>query len=348
MHSHIFKFVLVVSLILLNSCEKIKTEKNKDTIKTSVDVLQTKDTIINSKNRYYLYITDKYPKILDNGNKLIYYKEKDLDLDGHTEIVMGFGTSERNLKIKRLGSFFVIRDLYKSKRALRVAYDYTFRNSIGYYKNDIKIISLQGKKQSYIYLGVTGKDSFQGFMLLELNDDDIVRDFFYCGLEGIGFGNNKLVDKNNDGQYDGYVQINAFREYVVTTNFVYKNNLFKKSNVAVQIPDYPNNISGVLMQYISLRSLDFGESAEVNQRLKQLYPSDQINNIEWNKEVWKMAYSYYSDSNKTIKFDVKKENGKITAIATCIDSEKQKHQLKFELQKNKGKWQIIKLNAPNN
>lgn len=344
---NIFKFGLILSFVLLSNCRKIKVEDNKEIVRITSNVLRTKDTIINSKNRYYLFITNKYPKLLTRGRELVYYKEKDLDLDGNTEIILGFGFKDKNLKIQKVSAFFVIRDFFKAKRDLRVEYDYTFRNSIGYYKNDIKIISLQGKKQSYIYLGVSNDDSFGGFVLLELNDDDIVRDFFYCGFEGVGFGKNMLVDKNNDGQYDGYEQIRKIGDYIVTTNFIYKNNLFKQSHIQVQIPHYPNNISEVLLQYIALRSLDLGESREVNQRLRELYPADVAKDLKWNKEAWRIAYAYYSNSNKTINFNVKKENGKTTAIANYRDSFQREHQLRFELQKNKRKWQIINCNTIN-
>lgn len=337
----ILMFFLIQLCILLNCCVKVKTEEiNGEIIESSSENLVTGDTTISSNNRYYLYIKDKYPKLFtttsSRPSNLIYYKEKDINLDCHKEIILAFGSQEEDLTMNGIDAFFILQDYFNTIKEIKVDFDGTFQRE-HYSKNDIKLISLQGKNQSYICLGVTDHEYFGGFMLLEMKNDTI-KEFYYSKLKKDENGNSKLFDKNHDGQYDGYLKRRHLHKsgYRFNTEYVFENDTFNPSVIHVEIPDYPNDIKGLLMQYISLRSLGVVESTEVKERLKEL---SITNNPEIDEKAWANAYSVYSDK---IKYNIKESTNTAIALVAYNNSIK-KYQLKFELQKSDDKWQITKV-----
>jgi len=345
MQSIMSTFILILSCLLLGCCVKVKGEKNNGEItENSSERLETSDTIISKTNRYYLYIKDKYPKSfianlfepnLLKPNELVYYKEKDIDLDGHKEIIIAIGKKEEDLTMWDVDYFFILRDYFNVIKEIKVDYDRKFRREL-YRPNDIKLISLQGKKQNYICLGITDSQYFGGFMLLEMKNDTL-KEFYYSRLDKDESGRSKLLDKNHDGQYDGYLKRgHKYKSvYRLDTEYVFENNTFNPSDIHVRIPDYPNDIKGILMQYISLRLLGVVESTEVKERLKELCIT---NNPEIDEEAWANAYSLYSDK---IEYNIKESAH--TAIAEVIYNNTNKYQLKFQLRKSDDKWQITKI-----
>jgi hypothetical protein len=131
--------------------------------------------------------------------------------------------------------------------------------------------------------------------------------------------------------------------YKIDSKFIFKDNVFQPLIKHIEIPNYPDEIKGVLLQYISLCSLDFGEITELNSRLKNLC-IDEISNLEWDKNVWADGYrNTYFKFNGQIKFDIGEKTENATASAVFFDEVNKKHNIFFELKKSNEKWQITKI-----
>jgi hypothetical protein len=328
MRYNIILGIIIISLsVLISSCKnekEVKKEKKSEIIAS--------DTVFNSKNPYYIFIQKHNPEALKE-NQLIYFKEEDIDLDGKKEAIIGIGKSEED----ELDYLFLLKN---DNKAVKKIYDFDkYKNSV----SNVKFVSLQQKKQKYIYLELFREDS-EGFVLFELVDNN-VKEILYS-LPPNGKGSDQLVDNDKDGKYDGYVQLRNYIEtlyYSIEANYVFKDNKFKMSKIHVDIdPDYPSTIEEVLLQYISLRSLDFGESKEVKDQLKLICTDENAHVIKWNKEKWGEAYiKNYMGSSDEPKFEMQEDSNTTTVI--YMDEDQKEYQLKFELKKSDSKWQITKV-----
>lgn len=332
MRYNIILGIIIISLsILISSCknEKEVKKENKSEVIAS-------DTVFNSQNPYYIFIQKHNPEALKE-NELIYFKEEDIDLDGKKEAIVALGVINENLdKQANVKQIFLLRNDNGTIKKLENDYDYLFLIT------GVELVSLEGIKQKFICLDIIKGGSSHGFMLLELNGNR-ASEFFY--ITPFGEGSCYLIDKNEDGKYDGYTKFFWFNDtvgYEVEESFVFKNNKFVPSETHVKISDYPTDIEELILQYISLRSLRIPESSEVKQRLEQICTDQDAPAINWKKDVWAESCSkYYEESEKSTELVIQEENN--TAIVTYTDEDQKQYQLQFEIEKSNNKWQISKV-----
>lgn len=338
MKNFALKLMLVVLSLQLISCKKEKENGEKD---KTTDVSVASDTIFSSGNPYYTFIQKNNPNVLKE-NKLIYFKEEDIDLDGKKEAIVALGEVDKdNILQTSVSDLFLLRN--DNGIIKKLAYNF---GKDTYFINEVEIIKLQGKRESCIYLGLTNSSNLEGFSLFELIDNKL-KNFCYSA-SGSGVGEDSLVDKDHNGIYDGYVQFRSNMDvlyYEVDAHYVFKDNVFKHAETHVEIsPDYPDGIEEVLLQYISLRSLDFGESKEVNKRLKLICKDQTADALKWNKTVWAQAYiANYLGFEKKINFDIDLQEVYEIATATFIDDHQKEYQCQFTMEMTNYKWQIIKV-----
>lgn len=345
---------MIVLALQLSSCvkEKLKAKNNfageyreSSINKTVVD--STNNTLavngFNSKSPYYSFIEKKYNKILKE-KKLVYFEEKDIDLDGKKEAVAAFGTISEKKEVD-VDCLFLLRN--DNGKIVTLAYNFGFGN---YNVYDVKLISLQDKKQSYIHLYLTNGNlcffGLHGFSVFELVNNKPKQVCFSYSMSL--YRGDKLIDSNKDGIYDGYIQ-HEIKDYTLNyfgdTEFVFENNGFKSKETQFRIDDYPESIKGVLLQYIRIRSLDFVDDL-VTKRLKELCVNEKLTTISWDRKVWDNAYykSYY-DANNAIKFEIN-EGFDVARVLAVYQVEvynkmkKKKYQLQFDLQKINNCWRI--------
>lgn len=332
----ILRILIVVLALQLISCSKEKATDKKE--KTSKKLIAS-DTIFDSKNPYYIFIQKHSPEALKE-KKLIYFKEEDIDLDGKKEVLVALGEIDKEDETQTsVSDLFLLRN--DNGIIKKIAYNF---GKEGYFVYRVKLVYLQGKKQSCIYLGLTNGVNLKGFSLFELVNDKMKKIVY--SASGTGVGDDDLVDDNQDGKYDGYVQYRSNIDalyYDVEAHYVFEDDVFKLSETHVEIPkEYPDTIEGILLQYISLRSLNFGESKEVNQRLKLLCKDPNANSIKWNKTAWTEGYfKSYMELDGKIEFQI--QDGDYASIATYIDENQKQYQLKFDVEKVDDKWQITKV-----
>lgn len=341
-NSIIIKVVIIVLVAQLTSCGKEKTAEKKGI----PDKLTVSNIVFDAKNPYYIFIQKNNPNVLKE-NELICFKEEDIDLDGKKEAIVALGEIDKEDELQTFVSdLFLLRN--ENGTIKKLAYNF---GKDTYSINKVKLISLQGKKQSYIYLGLTNGVNLKGFSLFELVNNE-VKSFAYSA-SGSGVGEDDLVDNDQDGKFDGYVQFRSNMDalyYEIDALYILKDNAFKRSETHVEIsPDYPETIENLLLQYISLRSLNFGESDEVNKRLKLICKDQKASSIKWNKEAWGKGYlKNYLSLDGEITFDIQEQEEYVTATVTFIDEDQKKYELQFELELINYKWQINKVTVTKN
>jgi hypothetical protein len=132
------KFILLTLLIQLGSCKKDKVALSY--MPSFVQKVEP-DTIINLKKRSLLFLKKTHPLLFQNNVEVVYYQEKDIDLDGQTEILLAFGFKD-SVTIKRVTGFVLLRNEPKGIAEIVKDYDFSFKRHY-YHMNDIRLISLQ-------------------------------------------------------------------------------------------------------------------------------------------------------------------------------------------------------------
>lgn len=325
----ILGIVIIAMSVQLSSCKNDKTIEKKEEI-----INKASDTIFDSKNPYYLFITKNHPEAF-KGNELIYFKEEDIDLDGKKEAIVALGELSKEDEMETsVNQIFLLRNVSGKIKKL---YDF---QRCGYSVNAVKLVSLHGKKQKYIYLSLTNYVNLTGFDLLELAQNK-VKSICYSASPS-GRGHDDLVDNDNNGKFDGYVQFRDNTDalyYDVEVDYVFKGNVFTRSETHVEMPKYLETIEELILQYISLRSLDFGDSSEVSQRLKEICVDKDAPALKWDKDAWSDGYiKSYLALDGQIEFDTEVNDNNATVFVNC--SSCMTEQLRLELTKNDKKWQI--------
>ena len=332
-------WVVIIGLALqLSSCAKEK----KAQAKTKDKEIIASDTVFDRKSPYYSFIQKNHPEAL--SHELVYFKVEDIDLDGKQEAIVALGKldkeDENNTEINQI---FLLR---KDNGIIESLYDF---EKFCYSIYNIGLVSLQGKKEKCICLYTKNYTRASGFHLFELLNNKVIN---LCSrLSFSRYINNYLVDNDKDGKYDGYEQFLTYTYalfYDVTRSYVFKKGDFKWSKTHVEIPsEYPDTINEILLQYISLRSLNLGESKEVSERLNLICTNQNVSNIKWNKAIWGKGYEYtYLGMEGQIEFEI--QEGTYTTIATYIDEDQKAYQCQFEVAKTADKWQITKVTITKN
>lgn len=324
-------FLILLSLQLSSCAKEQKTNKSKSTVKVN-------SVSVDKFNNPYCRFIEKNNPDLFKDNAFVYFEEEDIDLDGNKEALVVLGEIGKDYKEDAsTTAIFLLRN----ENGIIKNLNYDFSSS--FYTGDVKFISLNGKRQKFIYVEITNEMSMYGFTLDELINNQIKN--FYFKDSPSGYGSNYLVDKDNDGKYDGYEEFRKKEDvlfYEITESYTFKNNGFQKAATHVEIPpEYPDTIEGLLLQYISLRSLQFDESIEVTKRLKLICKDPDASSIKFNSD-WGYAYTKnYLDYDGKIEFQTDEET--YVTTANFISDDKKKYQCEFELKEDYNNWQITKV-----
>ena len=336
-------WVAIIGLALqLSSCNKEKKVKTKS--HPDKEIIAS-DTIFDRESPYYIFIQKNNPKAIKG--KVLFFKEKDIDLDGLNEAIVAFGeNTSRGPHIKNL---FVLKN---DHGIVKQVICYFNLNDSAFHADEVSLISLQGKQQSYICVNYISKLLSRGVSVFELTNNHLES---ICQTELSGLKDEyieSLIDKNDDGEYDGYLRryikddkLRYFRD----TESVFENGIFKAKETQNFINRYPDNVQDVLLQYIRLRSLSFTDGI-VNYRLDELCSDKEASLINWNKKWYYLSprTDFQIENNINVDFlDIQENDDKASVTATYnLEEEKDVkgiYQLQFELEKTADKWKITKV-----
>lgn len=339
----IIRLLLITVALQLSSCEK---EKKVKKAKTDKEQTAASDTIFDRESPYYIFIQKNNPNLIKE--KLFFFKEKDIDLDGINEAIVALGKyTEQGVKIKNL---FILKN---DNGLIKQVIGNFNLNDPDFFGDEVSLVALQDQQQSYIVVKYTSKlNSSRGISIFELNDNrlKVIQKTNLSRFEKEY--EETLIDDNDDGEYDGYLQRETYDDrinYYKDTNFAFENGVFKEKGSQNYMDPYPDQIQDVLLQYIRLRSEPFNDNI-INYRLNQLCVDRNANAIKWNKNWYGIgvrSYYHIRDGVDFGIFEIQEEDdtANVTATNKYLDRDNSEgfYQLQFELQKTDDKWQITKV-----
>ncbi|MCX7772208.1 MAG: hypothetical protein N2376_03745 [Clostridia bacterium] len=271
----------------------------------------------------------------DEQNEILFSTKKDIDGDGRYEIVAGAGTKGEDDLSTYYSSVYVLREKGDS---LELFGDNLASGGYGIY--EVQLVKLQDSKSDYIYLGLTNGGPLTGFQLLELKDDSL--NPIAYSASATGSGHDYLIDENSDGSFDGYIQDRSSYDvlYIPTIrSFAWENGSFVAKNTSVSLPEYPDVVQDVILQYLTLRAIADGMSKEITPRLSELLLSDPTTELP--VDVWYTAVSNtLIGIDSQIEFKTQESANQATSQLSYKDGSGKTYAFTFKLVKSEGKWHI--------
>ncbi|KAF2339783.1 hypothetical protein [Flavobacterium tistrianum] len=330
--------LLFVLIFQLTSCKKDNSKTQNETVKDKTESKAVFDTIFDRKNPYYAFIKKNHPKALNENDKVSFFKESDLDLDGQDEVILAF---ERD---SDAGPF--IQNLFVLKNENGIIKEIKFNSNYEKYEFDnIELISLKGKDKPYIKLETFEGPSAIGFAIYEMVDNQIKQTFLSASVGKNSYEyDDSLTDSQKNGFFDGYTQTLMYELFNVENIFSFENNTFKLKKRSCVFENYPKEVESVVTQYICLKSLGFTDKAS-SKRLDELCLDKNVNELALNTEIWKSAYlKIITDGDDGLKIDeIEAEFGAILTVDFNDSKKNVNYQLRFKLIETNEKWQITKI-----
>ncbi|ASA19444.1 hypothetical protein [Paenibacillus donghaensis] len=296
--------------------------------------------------QYEQYVQD------DSGDPLVFSQKEDLDLDGNMEIVLAYGNDDPDPKMAFISRVYVLREVDGEITRLD---DETIATG-GYGVRDIKLIHLEDMPQTYIYCGLSNGGGLVGFAVYGISGDSIQTQAYSASASGAG--EDVLQDSDGNGSFDSYVQNRFSYEvlyYDVSRMYVLDDGEFIFSRTSVDIPEYPQEIKEVVLQFMSLGALRDGTSSEVDQRLEELYGPEATAFLESLPAEWSepVHYTIMELEEGGLDFAVDQQGNKANVTVTYPlqeelqgdgedETEVLSYQLvlTFTLQKENNHWRI--------
>lgn len=349
--------ILLLLIIITSGCDKGATttaqvpEDNKieiqnsntpETAKTAeqpIEVTPGKQSKIDVPQRYIDFINGK--EKLSEDRTIVSYINKDLDLDGASETMIGIGMPDDDTNPSHIYNIYVLRE--DNGKIEQVEGEIM---NVGYSIYDIKLISLQNLPNKYIYLGLTNWGGMYGFQVIGLEDKKLKTICYSASATGAG--EDTLQDFNNDGQYDGFVQDRWSYEvfyYPTKATYTLEDGEFVLRDATVEVPEYPDNIKDVITQYLSLIMISDEQAPEVMKRLAELCIDDKSKQDYFKNDTW---YNAVHDTivllDDVIEFNIDENGDAAEAKIVYIDDEKKQHTYTFHMIKLENRWVIDKIN----
>ncbi|WP_105616394.1 hypothetical protein [Vallitalea okinawensis] len=269
---------------------------------------------------------------------IIYKGIDDFNNDGIKEIIIATGYNSDDIYSRSIQHVYVLNNKYEKVDTFN-----EIEGDTGYGFCDIKIIDLENNDNKYLYIGLTNSISMLGFQIYEFNGEEF--ELFETSASPVGVGEDKLVDDNNDGKIDGYIQKRWSYDVAYSTTRIYKLSelgVFNLEEVNITLPDYPTEAMDVFLQYVKLNGIMLSYDVhipEVEQRINELCEDTDKHNFGG------LAYAImvnetYGDTYE-INYEIE-ENVDDTDIIVSYKDEIENVEKKYHiyLYKKKEKWKI--------
>ena len=321
--------ILIMLAMNLVSCSK-NTVDNVDNEKNDNQIENTVKNTSNASDLIKAYINEE---LIEADEKILFCYDEDIDLDGNNEVIVAIGTEGEDKLSTFVGKAYVLKEVDGEVRRIGD----NFAESL-YAVYEVKLISLAGDEKKYIYCGLTNGANLVGFRIFEPGDNGL--DEIAYSASATGAGSDEIIDSDNDGKIDGYVQNRWSYDvlyYSVRNIYEYNNQKFELVKTEVELPEYPTSPEEVVREYLALNALELQKSEEVSERLGKLCQQDVRGVIDLsNEELFEALSSenleFESDNEITAK-----ENGITANVIVSIEGNKR---YKFTLNKEKDIWSI--------
>lgn len=358
------KSILVIILcLILSSCKKVDTiESTNSTLEEqttenySLDIKETDTPQISepiptetvqhvgfSQNEYMQFIEKTEPSIINMD--LIFYEEIDADEDGNIEIIASYGQKSKDIYgDDSIEASFVLRYINGSIQLVKQ----NFCNETGYNNNYMQLAQFTGSNRYYIVVGVTNYVNMNGIDIYEITDKDVI--YLGGGSSPAGVCDAYLSNKKSDGKYGGFsVELYSYDVlyYNILTFYEFKNGTFKPQDSKVDVGDYPETPTDIVVQYLTLKCLQQRYSSyDILNRIYEIGSYGLYMDI--NYDDWNIAIHHYSigidstDADEpymTVDETITGSSAKVTVGVFNINHDIIKTTV-FDLIFENGKWNI--------
>ena len=274
----------------------------------------------------------------DNEDDICFFAIEDMNLDGENEIIIATGTSGDDQYTNYVSHLYILSD--KNGVVGHLGDDLC---NEGYMVYQVKLIRMQDDPKNYLYCGLTNGANLTGFKVVGLADDDTPYGLCYSA-SATGAGEDRLMDSNNDGQYDGYTQYRWSYDvlyYPLIRTYIYENNTFRLADTIVDLPDYPTEVRDVILQYLALNAIDALESDEVAERLADLCSDKDAGRINFAEDdIYGPVFNTLMELPDGIEFNIDEQGNVARAIISFHDDYGTLKGYRFELEKTDSRWTI--------
>ncbi|WP_143088499.1 hypothetical protein [Paenibacillus algorifonticola] len=285
--------------------------------------------------RYMPYLKEQAPKATE-----LFYAKEDLDLDGVDEVVIVAGTLGEDKDDTTVEVILLLRDY--GDRIVQLGGNQA--NSL-YRIQKIKLVHLQNMKQSVLYTAITNDGEMEGFNLYELKDNEL--NMLFGGDSASGSGVAVLEDQNKDGEYDTAIQMRGSYDvfyYPLSRIYSWRNHEFELVRVKMDLPDYPETVQQVIVEFLKLHYLDEGLSPELDKRLAELNRYDLSKEPDLLGDTWYEATSsqwLYDDD--AITFHIQEDGDSAVAEALYTVDTVTSYGHTFLLKRVNDRWSITSI-----
>lgn len=278
-----------------------------------------------------------FMKKRDKSNDIALYAKEDINGDGDYEVILASGINSDKEELGYIEHIYILKE--DSQGNLKQLGDNLARSGYSIYQ--VRLIELNNSSKKYIYCGLTNGVSLRGFSIFELSEDKPKMIAYSASATGSGF--DELKDFNGDGKFDGYVQNRSSYDvlyYEIKNTYILKNDEFVLDKTWVDVPEYPENIKDIIIQYMSLRVLNNGKSPEIDKRLSQMCTYDKAEDIDIpESSTYTVLYNTIMGNDKGIEINIEEEDNIAKTVATFSDNDI-KYKYIFRLIKIENRWVI--------
>ncbi|MFC4811953.1 hypothetical protein [Paenibacillus sp. GCM10023250] len=292
---------------------------------------------------YLDFMADRHP--LPSGSEIGFFVETDLNGDGASEAVLGVKNNARDED----GLYSAIYVLEQGERGV-AQLGGNLAEGTGYGVYEVELVRLSDRKSPVVETKLTNGVSLEGFELIALPGKKPIR--LVSSASPSGVGEDALIDADQNGDYDGYVQRRTSYDvlfYDVTRTYSLQRGAFVHTGTIVALPDYPADAEGVVRQYMSLKALaGFEDAPEADQRLEALCPSCPKAQTDLVGGPWLEAFSGSAPLAEDL-FDIRIEGGGQTDATASVAYAKdggRTYRLEFRLARPDGAWIIDAIRRP--
>ena len=286
-------------------------------------------------NLYYNFMAGREPGILEMQE--MFYEEVDADQDGNMEIIAAYGEQE-SVRVS-----FVLRE---TEGEIQVVGQNFYEGA--YDCDSIEMVRFTGSEQSFIVAGVTNYGNMNGLVIYEITAGDVRCISGSQAASGICYS--YLSERQEDGTYSGFITERFGADvfyYAVKTTFQYLDGSFVQLPSEINVGDYPQNPTAVVLQYLSLKCLNQNYySNHAVERLLEIRDSRFYFYFSLDPMIWGVRIANYAagvDAEETPGLDIGEHVGEKTALVLVHWSDRQSkemHQVEFDLVLDGHNWCI--------
>ncbi len=133
--------------------------------------------------------------------------------------------------------------------------------------------------------------------------------------------------------------------FQIESTYVLRDSKFILDSQYTELPDYPDNIKEVILQYLSLRVIDSSKSPEVNKRLTELCKYPKAQDIFFSLDIWyPPVFNSIIEMENGLSFDIQENKNTADIVISFSDEDEKAYKKTFHLVKANNRWCIDKIN----